>query len=151
MLLRNKTLFIIPVLILAISCSKTKPKAPESGSGALCNPPPPTDTSNCSAWHYNAGVASISGANTATAGQNVQLTVVMIGNNGCADSANITANTTGNNITLTGNVHYQGCICTQALIEIPYSYTFTPAQTGTYTFHGVTPDGTALTHTILVQ
>lgn len=150
MLFQNKIWLIIPVLALAVACNKTKPKIPKPEP--CCDiMPPPEDSADCSFWHASPGLVSISGPATATLGQPVQLTVAITGTNGCADNAQIAGNTSGNNITLTGNVHYSGCICTQALIEVSNTYTFTPNQTGTYTFNGTTYEGNPVTHTIIVQ
>jgi hypothetical protein len=145
MLLQNKSLLIISVLALAISCNKSKHSDPA--------PPPscvqPEDT--CDSWAPSAGLVSISGPASASIGQTVQLTVGITGSNGCADAAQISAITTGNNIALTGNVHYHGCMCTQALTEETALYNFTATQAGTYTFHGTTYEGTPVIHTIVVQ
>ncbi|KAA5536946.1 hypothetical protein F0919_04540 [Taibaiella lutea] len=145
MLLQNKSLLIITALALAISCNKIKHSDPVP-------PPPcvqPEDT--CDFWSPSAGLVSISGPATASIGQTVQLIIGVTGNNGCADAAQVSAIATGNSISLTGNVHYHGCICTQALTEETALYNFTPAQAGTYTFHGTTYEGAPVVHTIVVQ
>lgn len=150
MLLKNKILLIVPVLALAVACNKTKPGMPKPEPCCELNPPA-EDSTECSFWQASPGLVSISGPATASAGQPVQLTVGITGLNGCADGAQITGNANGNDITFTGNVHYAGCICTQALTEVSNTYSFTPSQAGTYTFHGTTYEGNPVTHTIIVQ
>lgn len=144
MLSQNKIFLIIPVLILAISCSKTNNNVPPPGP--ICEQP-----DSCSYWNDALGLVSISGPATATVGQPVQFTVIVTGNNGCANTATVSGTASGNNITLTGNVHYSGCICTQALTDVSSTYSFTPTQPGVYLLQGETYEGAPVTHTLTVQ
>ena len=147
MLIQNKFLLILSAAVLAVSCNKTKPHDPEPPLSCI-----PIDLEDsCDSWAASAGLVSITGPSTGTTGQEIQLTVGLTGNNGCADGAQITGNASGNVISLSGNVHYHGCICTQALTEQTGTYNFTPAQPGTYTFQGTTYDGNPVVHTVTVQ
>ncbi len=142
---KNKFLAIIPLLILALSCTKVK--------NTNCDPvvDPQPDSATCSHWEEAIGISSITGPTTANLGQTVQLTVMVTGRNGCAAISQVSALPFGNNISLTGNIFYQGCICTQALEDVNTTYTFMPSQTGVYTIHAVSYDGTPVSHTITVQ
>jgi len=147
MLLKNKFLFTIAVLAITISCNKIKRHDP--APQPPCHPEQPDDT--CDYWMLSQGLTAISGPATASVGQSVQLTVGVSGNSGCADGAQITGYATGNNISLTGNVHYHGCICTAVMTEETGIYHFTPTQAGVYTFQGTNYDGVPVTHTLVVQ
>jgi hypothetical protein len=114
----------------------------------ICGQPEPD---SCSYWNNAPGLVSISGPATATTGQRVQFTVMVTGTNGCATTATVSGIATGNNITLSGNVHYIGCMCTQALVDISTTYSFTPTQPGVYQLQGQTYEGTPVTHTLTVQ
>jgi hypothetical protein len=143
MLSHNKIFLLIPILIVAISCSKKSTQVPDP----ICEQP----VDSCSYWHDAAGLVSISGPATATAGQPVQFTVLVTGTNGCAVAGITSGVATGNTITLSGNVHYTGCICTQVLSDVSTTYSFTPAQPGVYLLQGETYDGIPVTHTLTVQ
>lgn len=146
MLYRNKYLMIIPALLLAMSCTKTEPQQPEPVCGT------PVDSTECSGWGPAIGLVSITGPTTVALGQSIILSVTVTGTNGCAQYATLNGTVNNNNITLTGNVWYVGCMCTQALTELNVpSYSFTPTQAGTYTFQGVTYEGAPVTHTVSVQ
>lgn len=142
MLSRNKIFLVIPMLIFVISCSKKSTQVPDP-----INEP----VDSCSYWQDAPGLVSISGPATATVGQQVQFTVVVTGRNGCASSAQVNGAPFGNNIALTGNVHYTGCMCTQALVDINSTYSFTPSQPGIYLLQGETYEGAPVTHTLTVQ
>ncbi|MFA6057318.1 MAG: hypothetical protein WC756_03905 [Taibaiella sp.] len=143
MLSRNKIFLVIPMLIFAISCSKKSTQVPDP----ICEQP----VDSCSYWQDAAGLVSISGPATASVGQQVQFIVVVTGRNGCATSALVNGAPFGNNIALTGNVHYVGCMCTQALVDLSSTYSFTPAQPGIYLLQGETYEGAPVTHTLTVQ
>lgn len=145
MLYRNKYLMIIPVLLLAMSCTKTEPSQPDPICGN------PVDTAECSGWAPSIGLVSITGPATISLGQPITLSVKVTGTNGCAQYATLNGTVNGNSITLAGNIWYSGCICTQALTELDVPYSFTPTQTGNYTFQGTTYEGTSVTHTVSVQ
>jgi hypothetical protein len=145
MLSRNKILAIVPLLILALSCTKVHNEP--------CDPitDPQPDSTTCSFWQDAIGISAITGPTTAYLGQTIQFSVTATGRNGCAQQAQVMALPFGNDISLSGNIFYQGCICTQALVDLNTTYTFTPSQTGIYTFHAMAYDGTPLTHTLTVQ
>lgn len=147
MLSRNKIFLVIPMLILAVSC--TKKVTDQRPVSEPINEQPTPDS--CSYWHDAIGLVSISGPATATAGQQVQFTVVVTGTNGCATTATASGVTAGNTITLSGSVHYVGCICTEALADVNSTYSFTPTQPGVYLLQGETYDGIPVTHTLTVQ
>jgi hypothetical protein len=143
MLSRNKIFLVLPMLIFAVSCAKKSTQVPDP----ICEQP----VDSCSYWHDAPGLVSISGPTTAIAGQQVQFTVMVTGTSGCATSALVNGAVFGNNIALTGNVHYIGCMCTQALMDISSTYSFTPAQPGIYLLQGETYEGAPVTHTLTVQ
>jgi hypothetical protein len=144
MLSRNKIFLIIPVLALAISCTKASNDVPPP----TCGQPEP-DT--CVYSGPAIGLVSISGPSVANVGQPVQFNVIVTGSNGCAASAEVSGAAVGNNITITGNVHYIGCMCTQALADVNSTYSFTPTQPGVYLLQGETYEGSPVTHTLTVQ
>jgi hypothetical protein len=145
MLSRNKIFLIIPMLLFAIACTK------KTTNQRPVDEQPERDSTACNYWQGAPGLVSISGPTTAITGQQVQFTVVVTGRNGCASAAEVSGIAAGNNITLSGNVHYIGCMCTQALVDINSTYSFTPAQPGIYLLQGETYDGTPVTHTLTVQ
>jgi hypothetical protein len=144
MKLIHKIFLVVPVLVLALSCNKNN-NEPDPNCGQ-----PEPDSTTCAAWAPASGLVSISGPTTGTIGQTIQLTVEVMGNNGCAQQATVSAMPLGNNIALTGSIFYQGCICTQVLTGVNATYNFTPGQAGVYTFHGATYDGVPVVHTVTV-
>lgn len=147
MLFHNKTFLIIPMLILAVSCTKKATDKTPLTDPIVEQP----DSDSCSYWHDAPGIISISGPATATTGQQVQFTVVVTGTSGCAAAATTSGAIAGNTITLSGSVHYTGCICTQVLTDVNSTYSFTPTQPGVYLLQGETYDGIPVTHTLTVQ
>lgn len=146
MLPQNKLLLILPFVLMAWSCTKVHNTKP----GPVCEQPQP-DPATCSFWQPAIGVSAISGPATATVGQSVLLAVTTTARNGCAAQASVSSLPFGNDISLTGNIFYSGCICTEALMDMSTTYYFTPTQTGIYTFHGETYDGAPVVYTLTVQ
>lgn len=144
MKLFHKIFLVVPVFMLALACNKVN-----NDPGPNCGQPEP-DSTTCASWAPASGLVSISGPATGTVGQTIHLNVVVTGNNGCAQQASVSALPLGNTMALTANVFYRGCICTQALVDLNSTYSFTPAQAGTYTFQGTTYEGAPVTHTVIV-
>lgn len=71
--------------------------------------------------------------------------------NGCGSFGNFSITQEGSTKTITVNAKYEGCVCTQEIRSIETTYNFTATTTGQHNIRFVQPDGTLLTHTILIQ
>lgn len=98
-----------------------------------------------------APVTKIVGANTASVGQEIILTVSFICNNGCGQFSNFEESTSGNTTNITVNAKYEGCVCTQDLPVRETGYKFKRSQAGTYDLKFLQNENNYLNHTIIVQ
>ena len=144
MFFNKKYLVIVPLVLFALACNKDKPTSPEPPG--VCWPVDP-----CENIALALGISEISGPSNISLGQAIVLNVMSTGINGCAVSAEITGTPSTTGILLSSSVVYVGCVCTQALTEIASTYTFTPTNAGTYTFHSIDLEGNPIQHTVTVQ
>lgn len=141
----NKKLFlIVPVVLFALACHK---------SNNLPNEQPGCEIPELECEHTEAaiGISAISGPTTATLGQPLVLTIMATGRNGCAVSAKAAGTPSTTSIALSATICYTGGMCTQALVELATTYTFTPTNAGSYTFHATDYEGNPIQHTVNVQ
>ena len=98
-----------------------------------------------------APVTKIEGATTASANQEVNLTISFTCFNGCGQFGNVEETIAGNTTTIIVNAKYTGCICTQDVPTRTTLYKFKKVQVGTYQLKFLQTENTYLTHTIIVQ
>jgi hypothetical protein len=88
---------------------------------------------------------------TVPVGQVCSVAYVATGLNGCAQTVTTNSIAAGNNIGLTPSVNYQGCICTQALVPMSATFTFTPSSAGVYTISALDGNNSIISATVQAQ
>lgn len=88
---------------------------------------------------------------SASVNEPVAVTIGFTVTNGCGRFGHLEAEKEGNMLTILVYPDYEGEICTQALINLTTTYTFTPTQKGTYTLRFWQEDNKYLHKTITVN
>ena len=105
---------------------------------------------NCISY-ITAPVTNVTGANTASLNQEIELIVYFGIINGCGEFGNIDETITGNTSTINVKAKYEGCVCTQVASTFTTIYKFKKLIAGTYELKFWQADNTYLTHTIVVE
>ena len=94
-------------------------------------------------------VTAVTGPNTGTVGQEITLQVKFSTLNGCYKSGGfLQSGTNPKQIAVVG--FYEGCACSEEVIEKTENYKFTPAATGDYTFKFKSTTDTFITKTVTI-
>jgi hypothetical protein len=96
-------------------------------------------------------VTSVAGTQQASVGQSITLTVSWPYSSGCDVMDKFNTKKTGTTYTITALGYYDKVICTQDVGIKTTEYIFSASAAGNYTLDFVNPDGSVVTHTILVQ
>lgn len=128
-----KTIFLFTfLLIFLVSCKKDN------------------EPDNCISF-TTAPVVSVTGPNTATVNEEIDIIVNYGIINGCGGFSNIDEVITGNTTTIKVNAKYEGCVCTQVASTFSTIYKFKKLVAGSYDLKFLLADNTYLTHTIVVE
>lgn len=107
-------------------------------------------TTECVSYEQTA-VSLIQGPETGQINQEIQLTVISSGYNGCAQSGKFQEDIDESIRTIKLLLRYEGCYCTQAFIEVATLYTFKTSQQGVYTLRFLGADDQYVEHVITVE
>ena len=105
---------------------------------------------NCISYS-NAEVTKVEGEKVATVNQEIDLTISYYLYNGCGKFENLETTSSGNTTIINLKSKYNGCICTQELINGQTHYTFKAGQAGVYFLKFIQPEKTYLIDTIRVN
>ncbi len=98
-----------------------------------------------------AGISTIDGPSTATVNQPVSINMTFMVGNGCGSYYSTENFSEGDTTEVLVKVKFQGCMCTQQVMTLQQTYTFTPTVPGPHYFKYFVSDGNYLRDTIWVQ
>jgi len=101
--------------------------------------------------YMTAQVTKVTGANSVSVNQEIDLTVFYYMNNGCGQFQGLEATSAGNTTIIDLNAKYEGCACTDVLLGGQTIYKFRAANPGLYYLKFLQPDKTYFTDTITVN
>jgi hypothetical protein len=96
-------------------------------------------------------VVDVSGDQQASVGENIRITVSWPYSSGCDVLEKFNTKKEGNLYIITALGYYTNTICTQDVGIKTKEYIFSVNYPGTYDLDFVNPDGTVITHTVIVQ
>jgi hypothetical protein len=101
--------------------------------------------------YSNAQITEIKGSTTATAGEEIELTISYFFFNGCGNFERLEATPNGNTTTIRIVAKYEGCVCPEVLVRGQTVYSFKATQPGIYLLKFLQPNKSILEYTITVN
>ena len=96
-------------------------------------------------------VTGVQGPTSTTVNQAIDLVITYSFGNSCGKFERLQLTTSGNTTTITVIGKYEGCICSEVIVNGQTTYQFRSAQPGTYELKFFQSSGSFLTHTIVVN
>jgi hypothetical protein len=105
----------------------------------------------CTATLYAAAHSINVPSNPVTVGKAVQIPMVLISNNPCMTTSDISTFAIGNQIGITPTMFYSGCYCTISKSLVDATLSFTPPRAGNYIISALDSNNSIISATLRAQ